>query len=572
MGVMVQPSTGQVVVSPQQQRRTNATFWRRGTRVVTPLAGRPPSWWDYRAGVERLAVELAAGVVALGVLWLYAHGHRVGVVRGLLAAGAVAAAGCGWWTADRALTWRHRREVVAPLAAAIHQAVGRHEHERASRYLDLPADYAEPGARPMVIRLPETWAGTEAQRRAVEDVVRARLGLSDVVFGWGEAVGRRPRVKITPRHHPPDRVLFADDEVRQLVEAAPESAPLIGLAAGDRTVAVDLDAESPHVLVSASTGGGKSVILRALTAQLLHNGAEAVVIDLKRHSHRWCRGIPGVTYLRDVEAIHHALVALGAEGERRNQVVDEHQGDGDPDVGPRLVVVVEESNATIARLKRWWDRNRDKSDPRTSPAIDALADVLFMGRAVRMHVLLVAQSATANALGGPEVREQFAVRILARYSRNAWMMLAPEVTPAPPSTRHVGRAQVVLGGAATATQVLFTRDDEARAWALSGERPVTESQLWQHLDHQGEADVTVTDRPRLTVVPDLDEPAEPERFTLAEAARADVVPLSYDALRQAKSRDPEFPGGRRQGRSDTWTADQLVTWYRNRPRAAEGVE
>lgn len=35
-----------------------------------------------------------------------------------------------------------------------------------------------------------------------------------------------------------------------------------------------------------------------------------------------------------------------------------------------------------------------------------------MGRQPRMHVLLVAQSATARALGGPEVRERFATRIL----------------------------------------------------------------------------------------------------------------------------------------------------------------
>lgn len=545
-------------------------MWRRGTRVTSPVAGRPPTWWHWLSGIERLAIESAAGAGALGVLWLYTHGHRAAVVRGVLATAAVLVAASGWWTAGRVLTWRHRRHVVAPLAAALHRTVGRHEHEPAHRYIDLPADYAEPGARAVTIRLPQTWGGSDHERRPVEDVVRARLGLSDLTFSWSVA-GRRPHVTVTPRHHPPDRVLFATPEVRHLVEAAPESAPLIGLAAGGRTVAVDLDAESPHVLVSASTGGGKSVILRAITAQLLHDGAAAVVIDLKRHSHRWCRGIPGVAYLRDIEAIHSALVALGAEGERRNRVVDEHQGDDDPDVGPRLVVVVEESNATIARLKRWWERNRDKGDPRTSPAIDALSDVLFMGRAVKMHVLLVAQSATANALGGPEVREQFAVRILARYSRNAWMMLAPEVTPAPPSTRHVGRAQVVLGGAATATQVVFMTDAEARAWALAGAQAVTESQPWQNLGHQGDPGVTVTDRPRLSVVPDV-EGDEPERFTLAEAARVELVPLSYDALRQAKSRDPEFPGGRRHGRSDTYTADQLVSWYRNRPRAAQGGE
>ncbi|MBT2510829.1 hypothetical protein J7I98_34435 [Streptomyces sp. ISL-98] len=85
-----------------------------------------------------------------------------------------------------------------------------------------------------------------------------------------------------------------------------------------------------------------------------------------------------------------------------------------------------------------------------------------------MHVLLVAQSATARALGGPEVREQFATRILARYSVNAWRMLAPEIHPAPKSTKHTGRAQVVIGGTARETQVLFFTDAEAREWATTG--------------------------------------------------------------------------------------------------------
>ncbi|MGW5609478.1 hypothetical protein ACWEWI_25945 [Streptomyces sp. NPDC003753] len=84
-----------------------------------------------------------------------------------------------------------------------------------------------------------------------------------------------------------------------------------------------------------------------------------------------------------------------------------------------------------------------------------------------MHVLLVAQSATARALGGPEVREQFAIRILAGYSMNAWRMLAPEIHPAPKPTKHPGRAQVVIGGTARETQVLFFTDAEAREWATS---------------------------------------------------------------------------------------------------------
>jgi hypothetical protein len=125
----------------------------------------------------------------------------------------------------------------------------------------------------------------------------------------------------------------------------------------------------------------------------------------------------------------------------------------------------------MKQLARYWERTRESGDPKVSPAIDALNEILYMGRQVRMHVLLVAQSATARALGGPEVREQFATRFLARYSMNAWRMLAPEIHPAPKSTKHVGRAQVVIGGTARETQVLFFTDAEAREWSPPARPP-----------------------------------------------------------------------------------------------------
>ncbi|WP_432076646.1 hypothetical protein [Streptomyces wuyuanensis] len=83
----------------------------------------------------------------------------------------------------------------------------------------------------------------------------------------------------------------------------PESAPLIGLGAGKEKVSVDLDPDSPPALISAGTGGGKSTILRCITCQFIHNGALAYVLDLKRISHIWARGVPGVTYCRDTAEI-----------------------------------------------------------------------------------------------------------------------------------------------------------------------------------------------------------------------------------------------------------------------------
>jgi hypothetical protein len=186
----------------------------------------------------------------------------------------------------------------------------------------------------------------------------------------------------------------------------------------------------------------------------MHHGATAWVLDAKRHSHAWLRDVPGVRYFRDVGEIHAALVELAVEGRRRNTAFDDL---GIDDPGPtfgRVVVICEELNATMSMLKQWWRNNREPSDQPTSPAIVSLGELLFMGRAVRMHVLAVAQLATAKDLGGPEQRENYAVRILARYTANAWKMLVPECAYVP-ATRHQGRSQVCIGGTATETQVLY---------------------------------------------------------------------------------------------------------------------
>jgi hypothetical protein len=281
------------------------------------------------------------------------------------------------------------------------------------------------------------------------------------------------------------------------------------------------------------------------------------VLDFKRHSHRWARGLPQVNYCREIEEIHDELVRLGAEGHRRNYIVDTQE---DPQVGPRTVIILEEVNATIGKLKRFWAAVRTKDDPKESPALDALREILFMGRAVQMHVLAVAQSATVHALGGPEMRECFATRILARYTVNAWKMLVPEVHPVPRSTRHIGRAQVVLGGYAIETQVLFFSDAEAREWASTG-IVAPPPEVSRHASHnaltwENEADTSCDVTRKLTLVKPL-----AERMSLAEAARREIIPMKADALRQAKRRDPEFP----QGVDGKYTAEELVRWHRNRP-------
>ncbi|MFC7924780.1 helicase HerA domain-containing protein [Streptomyces cinereoruber] len=118
----------------------------------------------------------------------------------------------------------------------------------------------------------------------VTDLIRKKLALGHVSFTWQRA-GRNTHVVVKKRKTPPKMLRLTDPGVREALAKMPESAPLIGFGAGGTKVSVDLDADSPHVLISAGTGGGKSTILRAICCRFIHNGAHAYVLDFKRISH-----------------------------------------------------------------------------------------------------------------------------------------------------------------------------------------------------------------------------------------------------------------------------------------------
>jgi hypothetical protein len=257
----------------------------------------------------------------------------------------------------------------------------------------------------------------------------------------------------------PDKLTY--EACEDLIQYAAESAPMLGVDGTGAPMAVDLDSDSPHVLVSASTGGGKSVLLRGIAAQMMANGAIATFLDVKRHSHRWAKNLPNAGYAATLPEIGNALVELGKEVHRRNEIVENWPGTVESaPVGPRIVVPFEELNATMSQLKE-LSRRIPKG---TYGAIDAFRDIAFMGRAAKVHLVAVGQFMDARTMGG-DVRECFSTRILIRYTKNTWTMLAwdcglPQAAPAEP-----GRGMVCQGGKARETQFLYLTEEQAAAMA-----------------------------------------------------------------------------------------------------------
>ncbi|MFH9742679.1 helicase HerA domain-containing protein [Streptomyces roseolus] len=616
------------------ERKTDATFWRKGTRVLPKVEGKV-SRSSYRAGWQRLVFRISwLGAAGGGAYLAGSHPDTTAqTVRdvwenpeaavtaaqtggiGLVSATAVGGVAYGLATRKRR---EFMREWVIPLHEALAVPLGISELTDPRRYLHVPRNFSEDDAE-IRIDVPTHMRFSED---LVADLIKKKLALENVSFTWRRA-GKDTHVIVKKRQAPPKMLRLSDPGVRETLAKMPESAPLIGFGAGKKKVSVDLDADSPHVLISAGTGGGKSTILRCITCQFIHNGAHAFVLDFKRISHSWARGVPGVTYCRDIAEIHDALIRLAQEGRRRltlaEQLADDVLDREPWRVGPRLVILLEEVNATMAQLKRYWAKIRETGDPKTSPAVDALAEILFMGRQVRLHVLLVAQSATARAIGGPEMRENFATRILVRYTLNAWRMLVPEVSPIPMPSDHNGRVQVVTRGRAQETQVLNLSNEEARAWAMSGvhstgttgpslrEPPVPAAPADDFADAWNTSSLEfptaplteppassrdliaeAPDLPSSPVVPAADVPDTTAATSLAPAALADddqalglreaydkhlsEIVASLDALRRARHDDPEFPAPvGKSGAAFLYRVGDLKKWARNRPRAASDI-
>jgi hypothetical protein len=553
-------------------------------RTGYPYLKRGPGRWP---GWKRQVFRIAGPAVGVGVL---AEPRTMAEVAG-------AALIVGGRTLRR--RWRQRRfrrEYISPTLAAVRVPLGdvrvrlhvdpglgsltprlakpqspaekalRRWYGHAERYLRLPVDQAmigwwwaegyvrppaqrfaahfrRPGAspEPRIELTADTPYLTAEQRNLISAIIKSKIPVSDLIERWDQ-VGAQVGATWTVRKRPP--AMVGVDELLAAQAGLAEWEFFIGLGPGRLPVTVSLRDDSAHIAVSAGSGAGKSVLAMLIAVQILARGGRVTILD-RKGSHRWAIGLPGVDYCTRPEEMHAALIRLAAVADRRNAEAMHQPEDWVP--GPRELIICEELNATIGQLTNHWADVRAKSDPKKSPAVSALADILFMGRSALVTVLAIAQMLTARAIGGPEARENFALRFLARYTSNAWKMLVPEAAMPRPS-RTLGRWQLVVGGVATEVQVCYLTAAQARRIAA----PVPG-------DARGPDSAPSGDVPG--------DRGQDGLLSLREACDRGVLPWPHanakKRLQRARARADESapaPAGRRGAQTDLYRQRDLEAW------------
>lgn len=251
--------------------------------------------------------------------------------------------------------------------------------------------------------------------------------------------------------------IYTYNDAREWLRNSPESEYLLGVDANNSPVTVDLDQETPHIMCSAASGAGKSVIAASLATQCLVKGGNVVFLDVKRISHRWAKNLPCTNYAVEIHEIANVLVSVAAEIRRRMRIIDDFPGPvSEAPVGPRIMLVAEELNSMMEELVEF-----EKTLPRRGVyrPRQAFGDIMNLGRAAKVHVVGFGQYLDGNTIP-KRWRESFGVKVMIKHTPDSWNMLAWQLGFCPPAPQHKGRGYTVTGASATQTQFLYVTEEE----------------------------------------------------------------------------------------------------------------
>ncbi len=157
----------------------------------------------------------------------------------------------------------------------------------------------------------------------------------------------------------------------------------------------------PHVAVIATSGGGKSVFLRACIEQFRAVGGQVILGDGKGSDYSTLRGQPGVVAIgrgsgsKGVEYIAAIELAFRIMQQRQNTAAERKTANPDTweDVPPVFLVLDELKSV----LKKW----STELDKKSFKAVESKVNqILALGRQLRVHTYTASQDAYSESIPG----------------------------------------------------------------------------------------------------------------------------------------------------------------------------
>lgn len=520
--------------------RGDGTFWARAAEVEPHWLFPSGSPWVKAAGWHRTIVRLTVAGALYG-LWQARHLTEWALV---LAGGPLA--GLAIWRAVRAVRlWRHTRELVRPLSAALAPFLGV-PPPVVEAGLSVRPDFEDAAGGEHVgsLGLPDHWAATSDQRGRVEEVIGARFGM-DLRYQWRTHVYPMV-VNMTRAPQPPTRVVFAD--VRELMEACQPGRLFLGLNSAAEPRYWDTGLEDPMVAISGGSRRGKTSLLLALAGQEIRQGAERVTgIDPKRVSLQpLARFGPAVRLYNDPRDIPAQWQGVA---EFRQLVEDRYDALADDPTLEfrRALLIIDEVSQCAGMWAAYWRQVKPPGAPAQPPVWGDVATAVWMGAQAKAHVIVAGQRLDYAILGG--MLGSFGVRMLAGYSPQDYARLVGQ-TPYIRSQKPRGRFLIYAGGELEWLQLVKVDDpdrdySEFRAWVLAGRQGAA----------QGAADV-----------PGMQGQGQGDAGLIvglgAAAARLSMTLEGFKKARQRRPVDGETTAD--DGRP-AWPETALTAWRDGRP-------
>ena len=460
-----------------------------------------------------------------------------------------------------------------------------------------------------------------SNKTAIEQV--KQIATERLPDGPWTAVDHGARLEIELKHpkRPPAEVWY-DDEA---AEGYDWTEVPVGKGADKKWVTLQLVKLTPHGVMSATTGWGKTETSNVYIAHMVGHGARVFINDPKRISYGPLFGDNPMVSIRTTgEGWEEHMELFEAEMERRYILMEQYPEIKD---APHLyfqpwALVTDERGSYTVELKNRWKSEGGKGLP---PTLEKEKRVLWQSRAAAMFVMDFAQQANLEVFVDSDGRDQRMARIASGpQSLSANRMMFPGMGRIKVPSKK-GRA--ILGiGVDNASEVQLARisEDFAKGLAMRGaieseaenekreERlaallsgsvpaaedpePAGETPVDVPGQREDTAEADTATRANLTVIAggrgngdqdnsedtpgnvrDAEGNASPgaagadtemdaEEVSIGLQAGADFLEMTKANFEKTRQRRP-IPGETKRGMSPAWRPLDLKEWRRQQPRA-----